>query len=72
MKPNRVKATLAAGGVSVGTFVFEFATTGIARLAAGAGAEFALFDMEHTGWTVEIVQPDCPSNGALFTRRAAV
>ncbi|MBI3988308.1 MAG: aldolase [candidate division NC10 bacterium] len=36
--------------------VFEFNTPGIARIAAAAGAEFVLFDMEHTGWTVETVR----------------
>ena len=36
--------------------VFEFNTTGIARIAAAAGAEFILFDMEHTGWSVETIR----------------
>lgn len=56
MKENRVKRTLREGGVSIGTMVFEFNTTGIARLAAEAGAEFAIFDMEHTGWSVETIR----------------
>lgn len=56
MKENRVKRTLRAGGVSIGTMVFEFNTTGIARLAAEAGAEFVIFDMEHTGWSVETIR----------------
>ena len=56
MKENTVKRTLAAGGVSLGTMVFEFNTTGIARIVAAAGAEFAIFDMEHTGWSVEPVR----------------
>lgn len=56
MKTNSVKHKLLSGGTSLGTFVFEFATTGIARLAAGAGAEFAVFDMEHTGYSVETVR----------------
>jgi 2-dehydro-3-deoxyglucarate aldolase/4-hydroxy-2-oxoheptanedioate aldolase len=56
MKHNPVKQALRDGGVSVGTFVLEFSTTGIARLAAGAGAEFAVFDMEHTGWSVETIR----------------
>ncbi len=56
MRENRVKRTLAGGGVSVGTTIFEFGTTGIARIAAEAGADFVLFDMEHTGWTVETVR----------------
>jgi 2-keto-3-deoxy-L-rhamnonate aldolase RhmA len=55
MRPNLVKRKLAAGGVPIGTFLLEFSTTGIARLAAEAGAEFAVFDMEHTGWSMETV-----------------
>ncbi|OWK46652.1 2,4-dihydroxyhept-2-ene-1,7-dioic acid aldolase [Fimbriiglobus ruber] len=34
----------------------EFATTGIGRLSAEAGAEFAVFDMEHTGWSLETIK----------------
>jgi 2-keto-3-deoxy-L-rhamnonate aldolase RhmA len=56
VRPNRVKRTLSQGGASVGTFLFEFATTGVARIAAEAGAEFAIFDMEHTGWTMETIR----------------
>jgi 2-dehydro-3-deoxyglucarate aldolase/4-hydroxy-2-oxoheptanedioate aldolase len=56
MRTNRVKNALAGGGVSIGTFLLEFATTGIARIAAEAGAEFAVFDMEHTGWGVETIR----------------
>src|SRR3954447_14282021 len=56
MKPNDVKRTVREGGVSIGTFLFEFSTTGIARIAAEAGAEFAIFDMEHTGWSVETIR----------------
>ncbi len=53
MRENPVKRALADGGVVIGTMVTEFATPGIARLAAGAGAEFVLFDLEHTGYDVE-------------------
>ena len=56
MRANRVKKTLNEGGVSFGTFLLEFNTTGVARLAAGAGAEFAVIDMEHTGWGVETIR----------------
>jgi 2-keto-3-deoxy-L-rhamnonate aldolase RhmA len=56
MKPNPVKHSLRQGGVSLGTFVFEFPSTGIARIAAEAGAEFVIFDMEHTGWSVETIK----------------
>jgi 2-keto-3-deoxy-L-rhamnonate aldolase RhmA len=55
MQPNKVKQTLAAGGIAIGTMIFEFKTPGIAHIAASAGAEFAIFDMEHTGWSDETI-----------------
>jgi len=48
-----MRRVLAAGGCPLGTMVSEFATTGIARLAAAAGAEFVLLDLEHTGYSLE-------------------
>ncbi|MCA1685057.1 MAG: aldolase, partial [Planctomycetia bacterium] len=56
MRPNRVKQATSGGAVSIGTFVFEFGTTGVGRIAAEAGAEFAIFDMEHTGWGFETIR----------------
>lgn len=56
MKTNPVKRTLREGGVALGTLVFEFDTTGIARLAAAAGAEFVIFDQEHTGWSLDRIR----------------
>jgi 2-keto-3-deoxy-L-rhamnonate aldolase RhmA len=56
MRPNLVKQKLQNGGVSIGTFMFEFNTTGIGRIAAEAGAAFAIFDMEHSGWSVETIR----------------
>jgi 2-keto-3-deoxy-L-rhamnonate aldolase RhmA len=57
MRPNPVKRALAAGEVSLGTMVFEFCTPGIGRIAANAGAEFVIFDQEHTGWGVDTIRP---------------
>ena len=65
MRTNGVKRTLDAGGVALGTMVFEFNTPGIARLAAAAGAEFVVFDQEHTGWSVETIR------SLMATARAA-
>ena len=65
MRSNLVKQTLANGGISVGTMVFEFNTTGIGRIAAEAGASFVVFDMEHTGWSIETIR------GLMATTRAA-
>ena len=42
-----------AGGAAVGTMVFEFTTPGIGRIAEAAGADFVLFDQEHTPWGLE-------------------
>lgn len=47
---SSIKQTLHGGALVVGTFVFEFATNGIGRLATGAGAQFVIYDAEHTGW----------------------
>jgi len=56
MRCNQVKAKVLSGERSIGTFIFEFNTTGIGPLAAQAGAEFAIFDMEHTGWSIETIR----------------
>jgi len=56
MRTNTVKGTLNGGGVAVGTMIFEFNTPGIGRIAALAGAEFIVYDMEHTGWSIETIR----------------
>ncbi len=56
MRENRVKRALAAGDVAIGTMIFEFATPGIGRIAASAGAQFVVYDMEHTGWSIETIR----------------
>jgi 2-keto-3-deoxy-L-rhamnonate aldolase RhmA len=48
-----MRRVLASGGRPLGTMVSEFATTGIARLAAAAGADFVLLDLEHTAYSLE-------------------
>jgi 2-keto-3-deoxy-L-rhamnonate aldolase RhmA len=49
VRDNPVKRKLAEGKTSIGLIVGEFTTTGIGRIAAGAGAEFVMLDMEHGG-----------------------
>lgn len=56
MNRNPVKAALAQGDVAIGTMIFEFNTPGIGRIAANAGAEFVIYDMEHTGWSIETIR----------------
>jgi 2-dehydro-3-deoxyglucarate aldolase/4-hydroxy-2-oxoheptanedioate aldolase len=65
VRPNPVKRVLKDGGTVLGTMVFEFGSPGIARIAAGAGAEFVIFDQEHTGWGIGEIRT------LLATARAA-
>jgi 2-dehydro-3-deoxyglucarate aldolase/4-hydroxy-2-oxoheptanedioate aldolase len=65
MRENCLKRTLDAGGTALGLICVEFSTTGIARLVDAAGADFVLFDMEHTGWSIETIR------GLLASARAA-
>jgi 2-keto-3-deoxy-L-rhamnonate aldolase RhmA len=65
MRSNTVKRKLAAGEVSIGTMIFEFSSSGIGRLAAAAGAEYLIFDMEHTAWSIETIR------NLIATTRAA-
>lgn len=53
MMDNPIRAALRDGGVAVGTMVMEFTVPAIGRIAAAGGAEFVLFDMEHTGLSTE-------------------
>jgi 2-keto-3-deoxy-L-rhamnonate aldolase RhmA len=50
MSENAVTRAIAERGVAVGAMMFEFDTPGIMRILAAAGADFVLFDLEHTGW----------------------
>jgi 2-keto-3-deoxy-L-rhamnonate aldolase RhmA len=55
MRHNDVKAKLRDGDLVIGTMVFEFNTSGIGTIAANAGAEFVVYDTEHTGWGWETI-----------------
>lgn len=47
----------ARGGEQIaGAFIFEFFTPGVPRIAAAAGAEFAIYDMEHSGASIETMK----------------
>ena len=49
LRPNPLKPRLAAGGCAFGTMTFEFFTPGYPAICREAGAEFILYDMEHSG-----------------------
>ncbi|MDP9259056.1 MAG: aldolase/citrate lyase family protein [Actinomycetota bacterium] len=56
MAGNPLRAKLAAGQTILGLMCFEFSTSGVARLAGAAGADFVMFDMEHTGWGIDTMR----------------
>lgn len=53
MNTNPLKTRLSAGKPVVGPYIHEFHTAGLAGIAAAAGADFLIFDYEHSGWTSE-------------------
>jgi 2-dehydro-3-deoxyglucarate aldolase/4-hydroxy-2-oxoheptanedioate aldolase len=44
---------------------FEFTSQGVGRIVASAGAEYIIYDMEHTGWSIETIR------NLIATTRAA-
>ncbi|HEY2868619.1 MAG TPA: aldolase/citrate lyase family protein [Gaiellales bacterium] len=50
MSQNAITKAIADRGVAAGAMLFEFDTPGVMRILAAAGADFALFDLEHTAW----------------------
>ena len=56
MRDNPVKAELGSGGVAFGAMIFEFFAPGIPQICRNAGAEFVLYDMEHTGLSFETLK----------------
>ena len=56
MQKNPVKQRLANGERVFGTMVFEFFSPGMPQIAKVAGAEFILFDMEHTAIDLDTVK----------------
>jgi 2-keto-3-deoxy-L-rhamnonate aldolase RhmA len=59
MRANPVKEALRAGGRAFGAMVFEFFSPGLPQLCKNAGAEFVLYDMEHTGLGFETLKTQC-------------
>jgi 2-keto-3-deoxy-L-rhamnonate aldolase RhmA len=53
---NKTKAKLKKGEIVLGHFVLEFATPGIGHMIANAGCDFAIFDMEHSSFTQEMIR----------------
>jgi 2-keto-3-deoxy-L-rhamnonate aldolase RhmA len=56
VRDNPVKQTLSAGGRARGAMVFECISPGLPQIVRNAGAEFVLYDMEHTGLEFETLK----------------
>jgi len=54
-----LKQRIKAGQMPVGTMVFEFFSPGIAQMARVAGADFVMYDMEHSGVGIETIKAQC-------------
>lgn len=55
-----LKALTKSRAAKFGTFVVEFDTPGIGHILKAAGCDFALFDMEHSGFGIETVKRVLP------------
>lgn len=56
MSAMGLKAMSRSKAPKFGHFVVEFATPGIGHIMKSAGCDFALFDMEHSGFAIETVK----------------
>lgn len=56
MRVNPVRDKLLAGETSFGTMAFEFFTPGLPGVLAKAGAEWVIFDTEHSGIGIETIK----------------
>ena len=56
LRPNPVREKLQQGEVVFGTMAFEFFTPGLPYVLASAGAEYVIYDMEHSGVGIETIK----------------
>jgi 2-dehydro-3-deoxyglucarate aldolase/4-hydroxy-2-oxoheptanedioate aldolase len=64
VRENPVKRALAAGGTPLGTMVCEFLTSNVPRLVRSAGADFVLYDLEHSGFGLDVLRDLLPATNA--------
>src|SRR5476649_2379008 len=55
MAGSNLRAFVNTPVTKIGTFLFEFATPGIGQILKAAGADYAVLDMEHTGFSFDTV-----------------
>jgi 2-keto-3-deoxy-L-rhamnonate aldolase RhmA len=56
MRPNPVRAKLKSGGTAFGIMATEFFTPGFCQIIANAGAEFVIFDTEHSAIGIDVLK----------------
>ena len=56
MTTPTLRSLVGTPGTKIGTFLFEFATPGIGQILKAAGADYAVLDMEHTGFGFDTVR----------------
>ena len=56
MRDNPIKRRLQDGGTAAGAMVFELLAPGLPQICSNAGADFLLYDMEHTGLGFETLK----------------
>ena len=56
MPPPNLRRLIGTAEAKIGTFLFEFATPGIGQILKAAGADYAVLDMEHTGFGFDTVR----------------
>ena len=59
IEPLPLKQRLKNGHVPVGTMVFEFFVPGMAQMARAVGADFLMYDTEHSGADIEAIKAQC-------------
>ena len=56
MPTLNLRSLIGTPHAKIGTFLFEFATPGIGQILKAAGADYAVLDMEHTGFGFDTVR----------------
>lgn len=55
MKQNRFRQVVSEGRIPVGHMIMEFGTRGIAKILEAADIDFVVYDMEHSGFSMDRV-----------------
>lgn len=56
MPASNLRSLIGKPQTKIGTFLFEFVTPGIGHILKAAGADYAVLDMEHTGFSFDTVR----------------